>query len=105
MGDFFLSKLPVGHAILSMTRAAASTSLSQEPAFGAVVAATVDEARRQCAVMSWLLSDLYSQAAFTKLSTQARVYALQLCGLDAGPRGGAAAQAARIHAHLTTHHP
>jgi hypothetical protein len=56
MGDFFLSKLPAGHVILSMTRAAASTSLSQEPAFGATVAAGVDEARRQCAAMSWLLS-------------------------------------------------
>jgi hypothetical protein len=104
MGDFFLSKLPAGHAILSMTRAAASTSLSQEPAFGAAVAVGVDEARLQCAAMSWLLSDVYSQATFLKLSAPARAYALQLCGLDVNPRG-APAQAARIHAHLTTHHP
>jgi hypothetical protein len=68
MGDFFLTKLPAGHAILSMTRAAASTSMNSEPAFGAAVAAGVGEARRQCAAMSWLLSDVYSQASFQKLS-------------------------------------
>jgi hypothetical protein len=47
MGDFFVTKLPVGHAIRTMTRAAADTSLSNEPAFGAVVAPGVDEARRR----------------------------------------------------------
>jgi hypothetical protein len=107
MGDYFFTKLPAGHAILTMTRAAASTSMNNEPAFGAAVAAGVDEARRQCAAMSWLLSDVYSPASFQKLSAASRLYALRLCCLDAGPAGsrGAAAQAARIHAHLTSHHP
>jgi hypothetical protein len=103
MGVFFITKLPAGHAILSMTRAAASSSLTNESAFGAVIAPGVDETRRQCAAMSWLLSDIYSQANFQKLTAASRVYALQLCGLDAG--GRAAAQAARLHAHLIAHHP
>jgi len=102
MGDFFLTKLPVGHSILSM--APAFTSLHSEPALDAAVAAGVGEARRQCAAMSWLLSDIYSPASFQKLSEASRLYALRLCGLDAGSRG-AAAQATRIHAHLTSHHP
>jgi hypothetical protein len=100
MSEFFFTKLPAGHAILTMTRAAAFTSLNNEAAFGAVVAAGVDEARRQCAAMSWLLSDVYSQATFQKLPAASRLYALRLCGLDAGSRW-AAAQAACIHAHLT----
>jgi hypothetical protein len=103
MGDLFLSKLPVGHAICTMTRAAASASLAQEPAFGAAVAPTVDEARRQCAAMAWLLSDVYSQPAVAKLAQPARLYLLKLCGLDATQRG-AAAQAASLHTHLAAHH-
>ncbi len=54
--------------------------------------------------MSWLLSDIYSPASSQKLSEASRPYALRLCGLDTGSRG-AAAQATRIHAHLTSHHP
>ena len=87
-----------------MTLAAADTSLSNEPAFGAAVAPGVDEARRQCAAMSWLLSDIYSQATFQKLTAASRLYALRLCGVNAGSRG-AAAQATRLHAHLIAHHP
>jgi hypothetical protein len=86
-----------------MTRVAASASLSQEPAFGAAAAATVDEARRQCAAMAWLLSDVYSQSAVAKLTQPARVYLLQLCGLPSNLRG-AAAQAAGLHTHLVAHH-
>jgi hypothetical protein len=104
MGDLFFTKLPAGHAILSMTRAAAFTSLNSEPALDVAVAAGVGEALRQYAAMSWLLSDVHSPASFQKLSAASRLYAPRLCGLDAGSRG-AAAQATRIHAHLTSHHP
>jgi hypothetical protein len=44
MGDFFFTKLPAGHAIRTMTRAAADTSLNNEPAFGSVVAAVLNGA-------------------------------------------------------------
>ncbi len=47
MGDFFFSKLQVGHAIRTMSRAAALASLSQEPAMDTAVAASVDAARRR----------------------------------------------------------
>ena len=104
MGDFFFSKLPVGHAIRTMTRAAASASLQQEAAMGSDVAASADGARQQCAAMAWALSDVYSVSAVRKLPSAARVYLLQLFGLSVSPRS-ASAQADRIEAHRTLHHP
>jgi hypothetical protein len=60
-----------------------------------------DEILKQCAVMAWILSDVYSRVALEKLTQPARTYLLQLCCLGLNPRG-AAAQAARLQAHLAS---
>jgi hypothetical protein len=104
MSDFFFSKLPVGHAIRTMTRTSASASLLQESAMGTGVASSADAARQQCAAMAWVLSDVYSVTAVRKLPQAARAYLLQLFGIDPSPHTPAL-QAARIEAHRALHHP
>jgi hypothetical protein len=104
MGDHVFSKLPVGHAIRSLSLAAATTSLGNEPIVTGAVGTTADIARRQCAAIAWLLSDVYPKAAVLVLPPPSRTYLIKLLGLTAGPRT-AAAQTDRIAAHRAAHHP
>ena len=62
MGDHFLSLLPAGHAIRSITLVAARASLGGEPAFVVPVGPAVIDARLQCAAIAWALSSAYSSA-------------------------------------------
>jgi hypothetical protein len=64
MGDYFFNKLPTGHAIRSLSLVAATTSLGTEPTVAGAVSTTVDDASRQCAAITWLLSDVYSTNHF-----------------------------------------
>ena len=104
MGDYFFQLLPPGHAIRTMTLAAARASLGNEPIFGDAVSATVADARNQCAAISWTLDASYSTAAVIALPAAARVYLLKLFGLPTSPNSKPT-QAARIDAHRTAHHP
>jgi hypothetical protein len=104
MGDYFFNNLPVGHAIRTLSLAAATTSLGTEPAVAGAVGPTVDDARRQCAAVSWLLGDDYSKAAVLALPAASRNYLLKLLNLSYAPRT-ANAQADRIANHRATHHP
>ena len=104
MGDHFFQLLPPGHAIRTMTLAAARASLGNEPILGDAVSATVADARNQCAAISWTLDASYSTAAVIALPAAARVYLLKLFGLPTSPNSKPT-QAARIDAHRTAHHP
>ncbi len=103
MGDYFFNNLLVGHAIRTLSLAAATTSLGTEPAVAGAVGPTVDDARRQCAAVSWLLGDDYSKAAVLTLPVASRNYLIKLLGLPSAPRT-ANAQADRIANHRATHH-
>ena len=94
----------MGHVIRSLSLAAATTSLGNEPTVAGAVGTTVDYARRQCAAIAWLLSDVYSKPAVLALPPPSSTYLIKLLGLTAGPRA-AEAQANRIAVHRTTHQP
>jgi len=105
MGDHFLSLLPAGHALRSITLVAARTSLGGEPAFVVPVGPAVVDVRLQCAAIAWALSSAYSSAAVIALPTTARAYlAARLFGVTSGSKT-AAALAARIDGHILAHHP
>jgi hypothetical protein len=92
MGDYFFNNLPVGHAIRTLSLAAATTSLGTEPAVAGAVGPTVDDARRRFAAVSWLLGDDYSKAAVLALPAASRNYLLKLLGLPYAPRTANARQ-------------
>ena len=98
MTDYFFSKLPQGHAVRSISKAAATSSLRSEPLVSAVPASTVDELRHQCAAVVWVSSDVYSCDAVSKLPALARAFLLRLFGLLQG--GVATTQARRIDEHV-----
>ena len=104
MGDYFFNKLPTGHAIRTLSLAATTTSLGNEPAVAGAVGTTVDDAHRQCAAVIWLLSDVFSKAAVLALPLPSRNYLIKLLGLPPAHRA-ADAQADRITAHQFAHHP
>ena len=104
MGDYFFQLLPASHAIRSMNLAAARTSLSNEPTFATAVGTTANEARLQCAAISWVMGASYSLDTVKTLPSAARTYLIQIFGLAVQPRSPAS-QAARIDAHRSTHHP
>ena len=103
MTNFFFSKLPQGHAILTIARAAALTTIQAEAMVVAAPASTIDDLRRQCAAIVWVSSDVYSVEAIEKLSVPDRAYLLKLFGLGSG--GTSKAQARRIHVHIQSHRP
>lgn len=103
MSDFFFSKLPQGHAIRSIAKPAATTSIRAEAMVTAAPDSNVDRLRRQCAAVVWVSSDVYSVDAVEKLAAADRTYLLKLFGLSAG--GGSKAQAQRIDAHVKLHRP
>ncbi len=105
-GDYFFQLLPASNAIRSMNLAAARASLGNEPTFTSAVGATTSEARLQCAALSCVMGPSYSLAADKALPAAVRTYLITNFGLPAQPCSGrAAAQAGRIDAHGTTHHP
>jgi hypothetical protein len=103
MGDYFLQLLPSGHAIRTMTIVAARASLGNEPTLGEPVGATVDVARQQMRG-DILGSGCQFSTAVIALPAASRIFLLELFGLPVAP-SSKAAQAARIDAHRTAHHP
>ena len=101
MSDYFFSKLPQGHAIRSIAKPAAATSIRAEAMVTAAPDNSVDGLRRQCAAVVWVSSDVYSVDAVEKLAAADRSYLLKLFGLPAG--GASKAQAQRIDAHVKLH--
>ena len=104
MGDYFFNLLPAGHAIRTIPLAAATVSLTAEPAFVVPVGAAANEARRQCAAIAWALSGAFSTAAVQALPTTARTYLARIFGVTAGAKT-VAAMTARIDGHRSAHHP
>ena len=101
MTDFFISKLPSGHAVKDITKAAAIASLRGDDLVKAPPAGTVPLIRQQCAAVVWLRSDVCTADNLEKLALADRAYLLKLCGLLSG--GTSKAQSRRILDHLKSH--
>ena len=101
MTDFFISKLPSGHAVKDITKAAAIASLRGDDLVKASPAGTVPLIRQQCAAVVWLRSDVCTADNLEKLTLADRAYLLKLCGLLSG--GTSKAQSRRILDHLKSH--
>uniref|UniRef100_A0A6T7VNR6 Uncharacterized protein n=1 Tax=Cryptomonas curvata TaxID=233186 RepID=A0A6T7VNR6_9CRYP len=101
MTDFFISKLPSGHAVKDITKAAAVASLRGDTIVQTTIATTVPLLRQQCAAVVWLRSDVCTADNLEKLAPADRAYLLKLCGLLSG--GSNKAQAWRILDHLKLH--
>ena len=88
MENHFFSKLPHGHAIRSIAKAAAITKLRSEPMVIAASADNVDDLRRQCAAVAWVMSDVYSLDAVVKLPLAAPAFYLSCLASRLGVRRG-----------------
>ena len=84
MADFFLSRLPAGHAVRDIARATATTTIRNEKMVVAAPEALVTALRRQCAAVIWVRSDVYSLENLEKLQLTDRAFLLKLFGLPAG---------------------
>ncbi len=67
MADYFISKLPSGHAIKDLTKPIATNTVRGEPMIIAPPENTVALLRRQCAAVVWVRSDAYSRDNVEKL--------------------------------------
>ena len=103
MENHFFSKLPHGHAIRSIAKAAAIAKLRSEPMVISDPADNVDDLRRQCAAVVWVMSDVYSLDAVAKLPLAARAFLLKLFGLPLG--GAEGTQSRRIDVHVASFRP
>ena len=101
MTDYFISKLPSGHAVKDITKAAAAASLRGDTIVTAAPANTVPLLRRQCAAVVWLRSDVCTADNLEKLALADRTYLLKLCGLLDG--GSSKVQSRRTPDHLKLH--
>jgi hypothetical protein len=103
MTDFFISKLPSGHAsaVKDITKAAAIASLRGDDLVKASPANTVPLLRQQCAAVIWLRSDVCTADNLEKLALADRAYLLKLCGLLSG--GTSKVQSRRNLDHLKLH--
>jgi hypothetical protein len=105
MTDYFISKLPSGHAVKDITKAAAAASLRGDTTVTAAPANTVPLLRRQCAAVVWLRSDVCTADNLEKLALADRTYLayylLKLCGLLDG--GSSKVQSRRTPDHLKLH--
>ena len=101
MTDYFISKLPSGHAVKDITKAAAAASLRGDTIVAAAPANTVPLLRRQCAAVVWLRSDVCTADNLEKLASADRSYLLTICGLPGGGTGKV--QSRRILDHLKLH--
>jgi hypothetical protein len=98
MADYFISKLPSGHAIKDLTKPIAINTVRSEPMIIAPPETTVFLLRRQCAAVVWVWSDAYSRENVEKLPPVERAYLLQLFSLPGG--GTAKAQCLLTHSPL-----
>ena len=101
MSDVFLSKLPSGHAVRDISKAAAVASLRGDDVVKASPASSVPLLRQQCAAVVWLRSDVCTADNLEKLALADRAYLLKLCGLPGG--GTSKAQSRRILDHLKSY--
>ena len=101
MADFFISRLPAGHPVKDIARAAATTTIRNEKMVVAAPESLVSALRRQCAAVIWVRSDVYSLKNLEKLNLTDRAFLLKLFGLPAG--GTAKIQAKRIDDHVAKH--
>ena len=101
MTDYFISRLPSGHAVKDITKAAAAASLRGDTIVTAAPANTVPLLRRQCAAVVWLRSDVCTADNLEKLALADRTYLLKLCGLLDG--GSSKVQSRRTPDHLKLH--
>ena len=101
MADFFISRLPAGHPVKDIARAAATTTIRNEKMVVAAPESLVTALRRQCAAVIWVRSDVYSLKNLEKLNLTDRAFLLKLFGLPAG--GTAKIQAKRIDDHVAKH--
>ena len=84
MADYFLSRLPSGHAIKDIQKPAATHTVRGEQMIIAAPETTVLFLRRQCAAVVWVRSDAYSLENLEKLPGADRAYLLKLFGLASG---------------------
>jgi hypothetical protein len=98
MVDYFLSRLPSGHAIKDIQKPAATHTVRGEQMIIAAPETTVLFLRRQCAAVVWVRSDAYSLENLEKLPGADRAYLLKLFGLASG--GSIKTQAKRIDDHV-----
>ena len=101
MADYFISKLPSGHAIKDLTKTIATNTVRSEPMIIAPPETTVPLLRRQCAAVVWVRSDSYSRDSLEQLPATERAYLLKLFSLPGG--GTSKAQAKRIDDHVLTY--
>ena len=101
MADYFISKLPAGHAIKDLTKQIATNTVCSEPMIIAPPENTVPLLRRQCVAVVWIRSDAYSLENVEKLPAVERAYLLKLFSLPGG--GAAKTQAKRIDDHVLTY--
>ena len=102
MSDFFLSKLPSGHAVRDISKVAAVASLRGDDMVKAPPATTVPLIRQQCAAVVWLRSgDVCTADILERLTLADRAYLLKLGGLPSG--GTSKAQSRRIIEHLKSY--
>ena len=101
MADYFISKLPSGHAIKDLTKAIATNTVRSEPMIIASPETTVPLLRRQCAAVVWVRSDSYSRDSLEQLPATDRAYPLKLFSLPGG--GSNRAQAKRIDDHVLSY--
>ena len=101
MADYFISKLPSGHAIKDLTKAIATNTVRSEPMIIASPETTVPLLRRQCAAVVWVRSDSYSRDSLEQLPATERAYLLKLFSLSGG--GSNRAQAKRIDDHVLSY--
>ena len=98
MADYFVSRLPAGHAIKDIQKSAATNTVRSEQMIIAAPETTLTLLRRQCAAVVWVRSDTYSFENLEKLPGSERAYLLKLFGLASG--GTVKAQAKRIDDHV-----
>ena len=79
MTDFFMSKLPSGHAVKDITKAAAVASLRGDTVVQTRLANTVPLLLQQCAAVVWLRSDVCTADNLEKLALAGRAYLLRFC--------------------------
>ena len=81
MADYFISKLPSGHAIKDLTKPIATNTVRSEPMIIAPPETTVPLFRRQCAAVVWVRSDAYSRDSLEQLPAAECTYLLKLFSL------------------------
>jgi hypothetical protein len=99
MTDYFVSRLPIGHAIRTMNKTVATANVTNEPMVIAAPEANLPDLRKQCAAVVWVNSaGVYSLENVEKLPATERGFLLKLFGLST--TGSPKTQAKRIDDHV-----